>query len=121
MSSAPGRLSPPVRVVYDPSVSRTKSLRVSCPDCGSELVVDTATGAVLSHKRPQEVFGGGKDFDALLAGLDESKSRAEELFEREKAAMADRDRLLEEKFRAAMERAAEEPDEGPPKRPFDLD
>lgn len=35
--------------------------------------------------------------------------------------MADRDRLLEEKFRAAMERAAEEPDEGPPKRPFDLD
>ena len=102
-------------------MSRPKTLRLACPDCGSDLVVDAATGAVLSHRRAQEPPAGGKDFDSLLAGLDESRSRAEELFEREKAAMADRERLLEEKFRAAMERAAEEPDDGPPKRPFDLD
>ena len=35
--------------------------------------------------------------------------------------MADRERLLEEKFRAALQRAEEEPDDGPPPRPFDLD
>ncbi|HNU83434.1 MAG: hypothetical protein GX178_06280 [Acidobacteria bacterium] len=102
-------------------MSRTKSLRLTCPDCGSDLVVDARTGAVLSHRRPKEPPAGGKDFDALLAGLDESRNRAEKLFEQEKAAMADRERLLEEKFRAALQRAEEEPDDGPPPRPFDLD
>ncbi|OQC42616.1 MAG: hypothetical protein BWX64_00006 [Acidobacteria bacterium ADurb.Bin051] len=121
MSSAAGRLFLPFRVVYHGRVSRTKSLRLTCPDCGSDLVVDARTGAVLSHRRPKEPPAGGKDFDALLAGLDESRNRAEKLFEQEKAAMADRERLLEEKFRAALQRAEEEPDDGPPPRPFDLD
>lgn len=70
--------------------------------------------------RAQGAPAGGKDFDALLKGLDDDKARAEETFEREKAAFADRDRLLEEKFKEAMKRAEEEPDL-PPKRPFDFD
>ncbi len=97
-----------------------QKLKVPCPECGAEIVVDGATGAVLSHRMPNAPPAGGKDFDALLAGLDEGKARAEELFERERAAFADRDRLLEEKFKEAMKRAEEEPDL-PPKRPFDLD
>lgn len=96
-------------------------LSVRCPDCGSDLTVDAATGEVLAHRKAKEPIGGGKSFDALLSDLDSQKSRAEELFERERAALADRDRLLEEKFREAMKRAEEEPDEAPPKRPFDLD
>lgn len=96
-------------------------LTVRCPDCGSDLTVDAATGQVLSHRKPKQPPAGGKDFDALLKGLDEDKSRAEDVFAREVAAMKDRDRLLEEKFREAMRRAEEEPDEGPPRRPFDLD
>lgn len=98
--------------------SRTWTLL--CPDCGSTLVVDAETGAVLSHRKAREPSGADKDFDALFADLDAQKARAEELFEREQAAFADRDRLLEEKFREAMKRAEEEPDL-PPKRPFDLD
>ncbi len=39
----------------------------------------------------------------------------------EASAFADRERLMEEKFREALKRAEEEPGEGPPKRPFDLD
>ncbi len=98
----------------------TRKLTLTCPDCGSELVVDAETGSVLSHRPKAEPVAGGKDFDSLLAGLDAGKARAEELFEREKAALADKDRLLEEKFKEAMKRAQEEPDL-PPKRPFDLD
>jgi hypothetical protein len=101
-------------------VKPTRKLTLTCPDCGSELVVDAETGSVLSHRTKAEPLAGGKDFDSLLAGLDASKARAEELFEREKAALADKDRLLEEKFKEAMKRAREEPDL-PPKRPFDLD
>jgi len=101
-------------------VKPTRKLALTCPDCGSELVVDADTGTVLSHRAPAAPLAGGKDFDSLLAGLDAGKARAEELFEREKAALADKDRLLEEKFKEAMKRAQEEPDL-PPKRPFDLD
>ena len=102
-------------------VSETRKLTVRCPECESELVVDAATGQVLSHRRPKQAPAGGKDFDALLKGLDEDKARAADVFDREFAAMKDRDRLLEEKFREALRRAEEDPDKGPPPRPFDLD
>jgi hypothetical protein len=102
-------------------VTETRKITVRCPECNSDLVVDADTGQVLSHRRPKQAPAGGKDFDALLKGLDEDKARAEDVFAREVAALKDRDRLLEEKFREAMRRAEEEPDEGPPPRPFDLD
>jgi hypothetical protein len=102
-------------------MAATRKLNVRCPECGSDLIVDAATGEPLSHRPAKRPPAGGKDFDALLAGLDADKDRADQIFEREKAAMKDRDRLLDEKFREAMKRAEEEPDEGPPKRPFDLD
>jgi hypothetical protein len=103
------------------SHGKSGKLQLRCPDCGSELTVDAATGEVLFHKKPKQPPAGGKDLEAMLRGLDEDKARAEDVFAREVAAFKDRDRLLEEKFKEAMKRAAEEPDEGPPPRPFDLD
>jgi len=102
-------------------VSETRKLTVRCPECNSDLVVDVETGQILSHRRPKEPAGGGKDFDTLFQSLDEDKARAEDVFAREVAAHKDRDRILEEKFREALRRAEEEPDEGRPPRPFDLD
>lgn len=92
-----------------------------CPECRAEIVVDARTGDVLFHRKAKEPPAGGKDFDALMANLGKDKARAEEVFEREKAALKDRDRLLEEKFKEAMERASEDEDDTPPVRPFDLD
>jgi hypothetical protein len=102
-------------------VSESPKLSIRCPDCGSDLVVDAATGEVLSHRRPKQPPAGGKDLDSLLQGLDKDKARAEDVFQREVAAMKDRDRLLEEKFKEALRRAEEDPDQGRPPRPFDLD
>jgi hypothetical protein len=102
-------------------VAETRKLTVACPECGSDLVVDAGTGEVLSHRAPKRPPAGGKDFDSLLAGLDSDKQRAEALFERAQAAEKDRDRLLEEKFKEAVKRAEEEPDDEPPRRPFDFD
>lgn len=93
---------------------------VRCPDCGCELVVDAATGAILSHRSAKAPLGGGKSFDSLFADLEARKATADERFERERAAHADRERLLEEKFREAWKRADESPDE-PIRRPFDDD
>ncbi len=98
----------------------SKSLVVVCPECGGELMVDATTGEILSHRKAKVAPGGGKSLDALFADLDASKAKAEDRFEQEKAAQADRGRLLEEKFKEAMKRADEEPDE-PIHRPFDFD
>lgn len=98
-----------------------RKLSVTCPGCGGDLTVDAATGEVLSHRAVKKPIAGGKDFDSLLAGLDDDKKRAESVFERARAAEKDRDRLLDEKFKEAMKRAEEEPDDEPPRRPFDFD
>lgn len=102
-------------------MSKKRNLALRCPECEAHLVIDAATGEVLEHRRAKQPLGGGKDFDALLEGLDQEKADAEDIFEREVAAMKDRDRLLDEKFKQAMKRAEEEPDDEPPVRPFDLD
>lgn len=102
-------------------MSEAKKLSVTCPECGTDLVIDVATGEVLFHKKPKGPPAGGKDFDSLFADMDSQRARAEQLFEREQAAHKDRGRLLEEKFQEAMRRAEEDDDDTPPPRPFDLD
>lgn len=102
--------------------SSKSRLSVVCPDCGSDLVIDTATGEVLFHKKPKGAPAGGRDFDSLFSEMESQKSRAEETFERERAAQKDRSRLMEEKFEEAFRRASEDDDDDtPPPRPFDLD
>lgn len=102
-------------------MSESRKLTLRCPDCGSDLTIDAESGEVLFHRKPKEPPAQGKSFDDLFADLAVQRNRADEIFEREKAAFGDRDRLMEEKFREALKRAEEDPDKGPPKRPFDLD
>jgi len=102
-------------------MSATRKLTVQCPCCEAELVVDVATGAVLSHRVAKAAPAQGKSFESLLADLDASKSRADEVFTRELGAMRDRERLLDEKFQEALRRAEEDPDDRPPPRPWELD
>lgn len=103
------------------SVSDTNKWTIRCPDCDSEIVIDRETGAVLYHQPAPKESGADKDFDALLANIDASKARAADIFQQEVSALKDKDRLLEEKFREALRRAEEEPDDQPPVRPWDLD
>jgi hypothetical protein len=102
-------------------VAEPPKLTLRCPDCSSHLVVDAATGEVLFHHKVESPPAGGKGFEELLADLDSERARAEDVFAREVAAHADRDRLLEERFRQALERAGNDPDDGPPPSPFDFE
>jgi hypothetical protein len=102
-------------------VSEATKLTVTCPDCESELVIDSLTGEILFHKKAREPLAGGQDLDSLFANMDQQKEEAEATFEREVKAYEDRDRLLSEKFEEALSRAREEPDDAPMLRPFDLD
>ncbi len=103
------------------SVTETRKLTLRCPECEAHLVVEATTGEVLFHKKTKDAAAGGKDFDVLLEELKEEKSHAEEIFEREVEALKDQDRLLEERFEEALRQAEEDPEDGPPPRPFDLD
>jgi len=106
---------------YNHPMAAPRKLTLKCPDCAAHLVVDAATGEVLFHKAVQRKPAGGKDFDQLLSDMREEREQAEDIFAREVEAQKDRDRLLEARFREALERAAEEPDDGPPLRDIDLD
>ena len=101
-------------------MAKIEKYTVCCHDCGSDLVIDAATGQVLSHRTAKKA-APTKDFDTLLAGIDDAKSRADTLFQQELEALDDRDRLMEEKFREALSRAETEDDGKPPVRPWDLD
>lgn len=102
------------------AVSQPDYLTIECPDCGAEMKVDVATGKVLSHRAQKRAES--RDFDSLLAGIDDSKNRADEIFRREVAALDQKDRLMEEKFRDALRRVEEEEDPAePPKRPWDFE
>ena len=98
-----------------------RRLHLTCPDCGSDLVVDGETGEILSHRRPAAAPASGKDFETLMRDLDEGRARAEARFEQERASLADRSRLLDEKFEEARKRAEKEGLDGPPDRPWDFD
>lgn len=98
-----------------------RKLTIKCPDCAAQLVIDAETGAVLFHKAAKKEPAGGKDFDQLLHEMREERAQAEDTFAREVDAQKNRDRLLEARFREALERAAEDPDDGPPLRDIDLD
>lgn len=102
-------------------MSTRERFLVTCPDCGGQITIDAATGEVLGHRSASKSKPATKDFDALLRGLDDSKHRAEEIFDQEFSALKDRDRLLEAKFQEALKRAEEDPDDRPPARPWDLE
>ena len=62
----------------------TRKLTTKCPCCEATLVLDAATGEVLSHRIPKKPPAEGKDLEALFDDMERGKAQAEDLFEKEK-------------------------------------
>ena len=86
-----------------------KNFEITCPCCEATLVVDRLSGEVLLHKA-KEVRGPGGSLESMVAGLESQKSEAEKRFERQLESQKDRVRILEEKFKAALEQAEKSDD-----------
>lgn len=88
-----------------------------CPGCHGELTIDTATSVVLWHHpappTPQ------RSLHDMVKDLDAKRQEVAERFERERRALPDRGRVLEEKVKESLKRV--DPDAPPPVRPIDLD
>ena len=85
-------------------IAAMKNFEITCPCCQATIIVDRLNGEVLLHKA-KETRGPGGSLDAMVAGLESQKSEAERRFERQLESQKDRARILEEKFKAALEQA----------------
>jgi hypothetical protein len=93
------------------------NFEINCPCCESLIVIDRLSGAILLHK-PKETKQG-LSLDAMVSNLETQKSDAEKRFERQLESQRDRSRLLEERFKEAVQRA--EKSDTKPINPMDLD
>jgi hypothetical protein len=94
-----------------------KNFEITCPCCESTIVVDRITGDVLLHKQKQTKVTG--TLDSMVSNLEVQKSEAAKRFERQLEAQKDRGRILEERFKEALERA--DKSDTPYKNPLDMD
>ena len=81
-----------------------KNFEISCPCCEATIVIDRISGEVLLHKAKEHRAGGGS-LEAMVSGLETQKSEAAKRFDRQLEAQKDRGRILEERFKEALERA----------------
>lgn len=90
---------------------------ITCPCCEATIVIDRLSGEVLFHKAKETKHG--LSLEAMVSNLEAEKSEAEKRFEKQLESQKDRSRILEEKFREAMQRA--EKSDKPYVNPMDLD
>lgn len=95
-----------------------KNFDITCPCCEATIVVDRLNGEVLLHK-PKESRGPGGSLESMVAGLESQKSEAARRFERQLESQKDRARILEERFKEALERAEKSDEKFV--NPFDMD
>ncbi|HEY7819532.1 MAG TPA: 2-nitropropane dioxygenase [Vicinamibacteria bacterium] len=93
------------------------NFEVICPCCEATIVIDRLSGEVLLHKA-KEVRTTGS-LESMVSNLETQKSEAAKRFDKQLESQKDRARILEEKFKEALQRA--EKAEKPHINPMDLD
>ena len=99
--------------------AKDKTFEVACPDCGAMLVMDTATGLVVSHT-PAPRKRMFEDLETAAQAMREQEERKESIFRQSIDAEKNKEDLFEKKFAEALRKAKDAPD-GKPIRDFDLD
>jgi len=94
-----------------------KNFEIQCPCCEALIVIDRLSGEVLLHKAKEKK--SGQSLESMVSNLQTQKSEMEKFFEKQIESQKDRSRILEEKFKEAMQRA--DKSEKPLINPLDLD
>jgi hypothetical protein len=97
-------------------MSDSNRFTVVCPCCEATLIIDSGTGALLSHEEKHKALGS---FEDMVKDLDKQKQTREQMFAQEMSSHKDRSRLLEEKFQEAKKKA--EKDTKIYRNPLDMD
>ncbi|PYQ50513.1 MAG: 2-nitropropane dioxygenase [Acidobacteria bacterium] len=94
-----------------------KNFEITCPCCEALLVIDRVTGEILLHKAKEKK--SGLSLESMVSNLETQKSEAAKRFDKQIESQKDRSRILEEKFKEALERA--EKSDKPYLNPMDMD
>jgi hypothetical protein len=94
-----------------------KNFEIYCPCCEALIVIDRLSGEVLLHKAKETKISGS--LESMVSNLEVQKSEAARRFDKQMESQKDRSRILEEKFKEALERA--EKSDKPHINPMDLD
>jgi hypothetical protein len=98
-------------------VTETTSWTILCPCCEATIIIDSQTGAIISHEEKAKPLAS---FEEMAKQMERQKQVRDQMFAQELGSMKDRERLLEEKFREAFKRAESEKDK-PYVNPMDID
>ena len=93
------------------------NFEIHCPCCEALIVIDRVSGEILLHKAKENK--AGLSFESMVSNLETQKSEMAKRFDKNLESQKDRARILEEKFKEALERA--EKSEKPLINPMDLD
>lgn len=94
-----------------------KNFEITCPCCEATIVVDRLSGEVLLHKAKET--RSSQSLESMVSNLETQKSEMAKRFEKNLESQKDRARILEEKFKEALQRA--EKSDKPVINPMDLD
>lgn len=99
--------------------AKSETFQVACPDCGAMILVDAATGIVISHTPAprKKMF---EDLETAAKAMREHDERKESIFRQSIDAEKNKEDLFEKKFAEALKKAKDAP-EGKPLRELDLD
>lgn len=95
-----------------------KNFEITCPCCEATIVIDRISGEVLLHKAKETK--SSLSLEAMVSNLDAQKSEAAKRFDKQLESQKNRSRILEERFKEAVQRADKDPDKKPV-NPMDLD
>lgn len=98
-------------------MAMSKNFEIQCPCCDALIVIDRVSGEVLLHKAKEKK--SGQSLESMVSGLQTQKSEMEKFFDKQIESQKDRSRILEEKFKEAMQRA--DKSDKPLINPLDLD
>ncbi len=79
------------------------SIEIICPCCEATLVADRSTGEVLLHRA--KVVKRHGSLESMVSELESKKSEISKRFQKEMDSQKDRGRILDARFREALERA----------------
>ena len=92
-------------------------VNVECPCCSTKLVVDVATGEILSEERPK--VDHQQTFEKAMSQVQSGSQRREDAFTKAFDRTKNLDGLLDKKFAEAQKKASK--DKSKPKNPFDME
>jgi hypothetical protein len=97
-----------------------ESLSVECPCCKAKLEVHVASGTVIDYQEaPRKP--AIEDLSAAASKLKEQAAQRDDLFRKSMDAHKAKTAAADDLFDQLLKKAKEKPDDGPPKRAFDLD